>query len=120
MSAIPTICVVDDDEAMRVSLENLLRSCGYAVRTFDSALAFLASGLRPACIVSDLQMPGMNGVELKRTLIASGLDVPVIIVTAFPEDRIRTQAEEAGVLCFFQKPFKADDLIACVEAAVAG
>lgn len=119
MSSSPLICVIDDDQAMRVSLENLFRSCGYEVRTFASALAFIASGLSPACVVSDLQMPGMSGVELKQRLNASGASTPVIIVTAFPDDRIRAQADQAGVLCFLKKPFKGDDLLTCVEAALA-
>ncbi len=115
----PLIAVIDDDEAVRASLEGLIRSLGHAVRTFDSATAFLASGAAPDCIVSDVQMPGMTGVELKEALKARGSNTPLILVSAFADDpATRTRAEQAGVTCLLRKPFTADQLIACLERAL--
>lgn len=115
------ISVVDDDDSVRVSTEGLLRSLGYAVRGFASAEAFLASDAADgsACIVSDVHMPGMSGVELKAALSARGVVTPVILMTAFPNDATRQKANALGVACFLHKPFKAQALIDCIETALA-
>lgn len=115
------ISVVDDDDSVRVSTEGLLRSLGYAVRGFASAEAFLASDAAggSACIVSDVHMPGLSGVELKAALSARGVATPVILMTAFPNDATRQKANALGVACFLHKPFQAQALIDCIETALA-
>ncbi|MDG2523588.1 response regulator [Caulobacter segnis] len=115
------ISVVDDDESVRISTEGLLRSLGYAVRGFASAEAFLESDVAAgcACVVSDVQMPGMSGVDLKTALSARGLATPVILMTAFPNDATRQKAAAAGVACFLPKPYQAQALIDCIETALA-
>ncbi len=115
------ISVVDDDEGVRRSLDALVRSAGYRVATFDSAEAFLASTApgESACIISDVQMPdGMGGLELMRTILGSPSVVPVILISAFVDDRLREEALDAGAHCFLKKPFDGDKLIACVERAL--
>jgi len=116
----PTVAVVDDDEAVRDALSNLLSSLGLRVVTFDSAEAFLASPApaRAACLITDIQMPGMSGLELQRHLADSGNPLPVILVTAFPRDHLRQQAEAAGAFGFFSKPFDGGHMIDCIERAL--
>lgn len=119
MPHLPLIAVVDDDEAVRVSLEGLVRSLGYSVRTFASAEAYLDSGCAPDCLVSDVQMPGMSGLDLKDRLNADGVATPVILITAFADDATtRTRADQAGATCLLRKPFTADSLIGCLEKAL--
>jgi FixJ family two-component response regulator len=122
LAASPLICVVDDDDSVRVSLEGLLRSLGHRVRTFDSALAFMASDARGEadCVISDLQMPGMTGVEMKEAMVAAGHYTPVILITAFADETQRTRAEKAGVTCFLPKPFTGEKLITCLNQALVG
>ncbi len=122
MSASPLICVIDDDDAVRVSLEGLLRSLGHRVRAFESATAFMASDARAQtdCVISDVQMPGMTGVEMKEALVAAGDKTPVILITAFADDTQRARAEKAGVTCFLPKPFTGERLIDCLNRALIG
>lgn len=117
----PLITVVDDDESVRVSLEGLIRSMGYEVRSFDCAQAFLDSTARAetACVISDVQMPGMSGIELKLALVAAGEVTPVILMTAFADDGARDRAEQAGAVGFLRKPFSGDSMISCLERALA-
>jgi FixJ family two-component response regulator len=115
------ISVVDDDEGVRRSLDALVRSAGYRVATFDSAEAFLVSAAPgdSVCVISDVQMPGgMGGLELMRTILGSPSAVPVILISAFVDDRLREAALAAGAHCFLKKPFDGDKLIACVERAL--
>src|SRR5215469_6068697 len=107
------ISVIDDDESARESTETLLRSAGYQATTFSSADGFLASGAlaRTDCIVLDVWMPGMNGLELQRRLNTSGADVPIIFITAHDDALIRRQAMNAGAVEFLSKPFQADALV---------
>ena len=121
MSPSPLICVIDDDDSVRVSLEGLLRSLGHRVRAFGSAAAFMASDARSQadCVISDLQMPGMTGVEMKEALVAAGETTPVILITAFADDAQRARAERAGVTCFLPKPFTGEKLIDCLTLALA-
>jgi FixJ family two-component response regulator len=118
----PLICVVDDDESVRVSLEGLLRSLGHRVQAFENATAFLASAARGQadCVISDLQMPGMTGVEMKEAMIAAGEKTPVILITAFADDIQKLRAEKAGVTCFLPKPFNGEKLIDCLNRALTG
>lgn len=116
----PCIAVVDDDESVREALRNLLRSVGYEVRTFCSAEDFLEHPKDEgfSCLVSDIQMPGMGGLELQKRIVASRAPLPVILMTAFPRDHVRQEAEELGAAGFLTKPFDASRLIECVERAL--
>ncbi|MBB1604903.1 MULTISPECIES: response regulator transcription factor [Pseudomonas] len=106
------IAVVDDDESVRAALQSLLRASGYRVRNYSSALDFLAAAPGEAqCLVSDVQMPGMSGLQLHARLIAMGLRIPVIFITAYPE------AVPAPLACL-PKPFDAERLLACIETAL--
>lgn len=113
------IAIVDDDGAVRTALSSLLRSCGYTADAYDSAQSLLdADGFDDAhCIVTDLQMPGMNGIELLEHLRRQGNATPLIVMTAFPEPRLRDRALQAGACCFLSKPFDADDLMRCLRHA---
>ena len=114
------ISIVDDDEAVREATKNLLRSLGYRTSTFSSAEEFLNSErLRDtSCLITDLHMPGISGMELQRRLIAGGHYMPIIFITAFPEDSVRTRAMAAGAVCFMSKPYSEDHLIGCLEKAL--
>jgi len=118
---VPVIAVVDDDESFRRATMSFIRSLGYAVLQFASAEAFLKSdGLHDAhCLISDVQMPGMNGIELQDKLIAQGYRLPIIFVTAFPEMKARAQALAAGAIGFLAKPFSDEELITCLDRALA-
>src|SRR4051812_2425779 len=101
------ISIVDDDESVRETTKGLIRSLGYVAATFASAEDFLGSGRvqETACLISDVQMPGMSGIDLQSRLIADGHRLPVIFITAFPETRARAQALLRGALGFLSKPF---------------
>lgn len=116
----PTIAVVDDDDAVREALANLVRSLGLDVLAFDSAEAFLASAAagRAACLIADMQMPGMSGLDLHRHLLAIGQPMPVILITAFPREHSRAQAAAQGAIGYFAKPFEGQVLIECIEKAL--
>lgn len=116
MPAQSQFAIVDDDSSFRVALLSLVRSLGHDATGFDSAEAFLASGLadRVDCIISDIQMPGITGIELKRQLVASGITTPVVLITGRTEDRFRPEAEAIGAACFMRKPFDSQELIDCV------
>ena len=116
----PTVAVVDDDEAVRAALSNLLASLDLGVATFASAEEFLASPAcrAAACLITDVQMPGMSGLDLQRHLASEGNRIPVILITAFPQDRLRRQAEAEGAFGFFAKPFDGGLMIACIERAL--
>ena len=117
----PVIAVVDDDEAVREAIENLVRSLGLAVATFASAEAFLASTIRDgvSCLITDVQMPGMSGIDLQRHLATTGDGVPVILITAFPRDDARARAEAEGAYGYLAKPFDGRRLIECIDRALA-
>jgi FixJ family two-component response regulator len=114
------ISIVDDDESVREATKGLVRSLGYRATTFGSAEEFLSSERAhdTSCLIADMQMPGLSGLELQSHLIAEGRPTPMIFVTAFPEARVRTQALEAGAFGFLSKPFNEENLIACLEKAL--
>lgn len=114
------ITIVDDDEAMREATRGLVRSLGYAALTFASAEDFLDSNRvhDTSCLITDLQMPGLSGVDLQRCLIDQGHQLPIIFVTAFPEERIRARVLEAGAVGFLSKPYDEESLIGCLDAAL--
>jgi FixJ family two-component response regulator len=117
---VPVVAIVDDDDSFRRATMSFIRSLGYAVLQFASAEAFLNSDqLHDAdCLISDVQMPGMNGVELQGKLIDQGHRLPIIFVTAFPEMKARARALAAGAICFLGKPFDDAVLITCLDAAL--
>ena len=120
MSTLSVISVIDDDASVRTATDNLLSSHGYLVHTFASAEAFLQSARLndSSCIVTDVQMPPMSGLDLLTHMRSRGYTVPFIFITAFPEESVRARALKAGAICFLAKPFAAPALINCVEAAV--
>lgn len=120
MSEAPVICVVEDDESLRTAVIGLLRSFGYGARGFPSAEAFLETWATAGfgCIVADIQLPGLSGLELKARLEQLGAHTPVILVTARTEPAWRDKAEACGALCLLSKPFAEETLISCVRRAL--
>lgn len=113
------VSIIDDDKDVRLALGALLTSIGYEVECFESAEAFLGDDKAAAsgCIVSDIQMAGMSGVELARRLRAQGRDAPIILISAFATDAVRVQADRSGVHCLLEKPFNPEALLDEIEAA---
>ena len=120
MSKLPVIAIIDDDASVRATTDSLLRSHGYIVNTFASAEDFLRSSRLndTSCVIADVQMPGMSGVELQAHLLAQGHRVPFIFFTAFPDERIRARALEAGAICYLTKPVEEHSFIQCLRAAL--
>jgi len=120
LSKAPMISIVDDDESVRESTKALVRSLGYSARTFASAEEFLDSDLDETnCLILDVQMTGLSGVELLERLTAEGRQTPVIFVTAFPDERIRNHVLDAGAVGFLRKPVNDEKLICCLDTALA-
>ena len=117
----PVIAIVDDDESFLQATISFFRSLGYSAAAFPSADAFLNSNAveNTDCLITDLQMPGMSGIELQNYLLAQGNRVPVIFVTAFPETEARGDALRAGAVGFLGKPFGDENLISCLNKALA-
>jgi len=114
------ISIVDDDESVRESTKALVRSLGYSARTFSSAEEFLESEPGETnCLILDIQMGGLGGVELFERLIAEGRHTPVIFVTAFPDERVRNHVLDAGAIGFLRKPFSDAKLTRCLDMAFA-
>jgi FixJ family two-component response regulator len=105
---------------VRATTDSLVRSLGYIVHTFASAEEFLRSNRLDdlSCVIADVQMPGMSGVELQAYLLTRGYRVPFIFFTAFPDERIRAQALRAGAICYLTKPFDGDSLVQGLQAAL--
>jgi FixJ family two-component response regulator len=122
MSKAPLVAIVDDDEFFRGSMRRLMRSLGYTVEAFPSAAVFLASRRldNTTCLIADIQMPGMTGVELNARLIEAGRKIPTILVTAYPDEVTRARALKDGVVCYLRKPFDDNDLMDCIRKAVEG
>jgi FixJ family two-component response regulator len=114
------ISVVDDDASVRAAMNNLLRSRGYVVHTFASAEEFLGSPHLndTSCVIADVQMSAMNGLELLANMRTRGHGAPFIFITAFPDESVRARALKAGATCFLAKPFAAPSLIKCLDAAL--
>jgi FixJ family two-component response regulator len=114
------IAVIDDDTSFRRAAARLINSLGHAVASFASAEEFLQSGRldETACLVSDVQMPGMSGVELQSRLRAEGRRLPVIFISAYPESNARKEALASGAVGFLDKPFSDDELISCIDQAL--
>jgi FixJ family two-component response regulator len=114
------VSIVDDDESVREATKGLVRSLGYSAAAFSSAEEFLSSDRLndTSCLIADIQMPGLSGVQLQDHLIQQGRHVPIIFVTAYPEDRIRTHVLAAGAVDFLSKPVNDDQLIVCLDTAL--
>jgi len=114
------VSIVDDDESLRRSVRNLLTSVGLRVETFASAEAFLQSALRDdtGCVVLDLRMPGMSGLDLLLHMSATGSRIPVVILTAHSDDETRRQTLQAGAVAFLGKPFHGEALLDAVRGAL--
>ena len=120
MPSVPLMAIVDDDDALRNSLDNLLRSVGFRVQGFASAEAFLQAQHAPetACLILDVRLPGINGLELQRQLVAAHWGMPIIFVTAYADDDVRARALAAGAVAFLYKPCREEDLLHAIEAAL--
>jgi len=114
------ISIVDDDALARDGIRELVESLGYEARTFISAEHFLESDATAAtaCLITDLQMPGLNGLELQEALRSQRCCIPIILITAFPNERDKNRAVKAGALGFLTKPFDESSLIKCLNAAI--
>ena len=114
------ISIVDDDESQRESTMGLVRSLGYRAATFASAEEFLQSDSvdKTSCLITDVQMPGLSGIDLQRGLIARGVEMPTIFITAFPEEGTRLRALTAGAFGYLGKPFSEESLIKCLDKAL--
>ena len=116
----PLISIVDDDESMREAVKGLMMSWGFTAETFASAEEFLRSGqVSPtSCLIADVMMPGMTGLELHRHLVASGKTIPTILITAHTDDGVRERALQDGIIGYLSKPFSEDDLMACIRSSL--
>lgn len=115
------ISVIDDDENVRIAIEGLVKSLGLAAFGFASAHEYLDSKLiaATACLITDVQMAGLNGLDLHARLLAEGRAPPVIFITAFPDERIEARARALGAIGFLSKPFDAQVLVECIHRAIA-
>ena len=120
MSKTSLVSVVEDDQFFRESMRRLMRSLGYTVDAFSSAADFLASPRlsESACLIADVHMPAMTGIDLHRYLIKIGYAIPTILVTAYPNDVDRARALNDGVVCYLRKPIDEQHLIRCLRAAL--
>ena len=122
MRKIPLISIVDDDQSFRDATRRLLKSIGYRADTFASAEEFLQSDRvkDTSCLILDVNMPGLGGIELQRQLVAQGNFTPIIFITAVPEERTQAKAIKAGAVGFLSKPFKEECLIDHLNVALKG
>jgi FixJ family two-component response regulator len=120
MSKRSAIAIVEDDQFFRESMRRLMRSLSFDVAAFASAADFLASPhlVEIDCLIADIHMPAMSGIELYKSLIAAGYRIPTILVTAFPNEGDRTHALNDGVLCYLAKPVDEQHLLRCLRAAL--
>lgn len=116
----PLVAIVDDDESMRVTIKDLLESAGFSAAVFAHAASLLKSGRlsQVSCLIADMRMPKMTGLELHQLLVASNRAIPTILMTAYPDERAQAHAIKANVVCYLIKPFAADELLACVRCAL--
>jgi FixJ family two-component response regulator len=120
MPGVPLISIVDDDDFFRNSLDNLIRSVGFRVQGFSSAEAFLNSDQvrDTACLILDVRMPGMSGLEFQRQIVAANWRIPIIFVTSYADGDEQAQALEAGAVDYLYKPFREEDLINAIDVAL--
>ena len=120
MSSAPLISIVDDDDSLRNSLNNLIRSVGFRAQGFSSAEAFLNSSELhdTACLILDVRMPGMSGLDLQRQLVAANSPIPIVFITSHGDDDTRARALEAGAVAFLYKPFREEALLKAIDSAL--
>ncbi len=120
MSETALISIVDDDESMREAIQSLLRSVGFRAKTFASGEQFLQSEQieHTACLILDVRMPGMSGLELQRRLMATQCRIPIVFVTAHGEEEARSRALQEGAVDFLLKPFSEEALLNAIQAAL--
>ncbi|WP_114943385.1 response regulator transcription factor [Microvirga calopogonii] len=114
------IAIVDDDESAREAIVDLVKALGFAATGFASAAALLNSENlhKMDCLIADVRMPAMGGFELHRELVGLGFPIPTILMTAYPDDRVRAQALGAGVKIYLAKPLEAEELLSCIQSAI--
>jgi FixJ family two-component response regulator len=122
MPGAPLISIVDDDESLRSSLENLIRAFGFRAQGFSSGEAFLGweQARETACVILDVRMPGMNGLDLQRRMARGNWRVPIIFITSHADDHARARALEAGAVAFLYKPCRDEDLLSAIRDALRG
>ena len=120
MSPAALISIVDDDDSLRNSLNNLIRSVGFRAQGFSSAEAFLNSSELhdTACLILDVRMPGMSGLDLQRQLVAANSPIPIVFITSHGDDDARARALEAGAVALLYKPFREEALLKAIESAL--
>ena len=116
----PLIAVVDDDVSIRDTTKDLLESAGFSAAVFARAASLLKSRRlgQVSCLIADMRMPKMTGLELHQHLVVSYRTIPTILITAYPDERARAQATKANVVCYLIKPFAAEELLSCVRRAL--
>lgn len=116
----PVIAIVDDDDSIREATMSLMRALDFSAEAYPCAEDFLTSGRlqRTSCLIADVRMPGMSGLELHRRLVLSGNPIPTVLITAHPDDGTRARALEAGIIGYLTKPFDDDDLLGCIRSAL--
>jgi len=114
------VSIVEDDRFFRESMRRLMKSLGYRVEVFPSAAAFLQSPhlAKTAALITDINMPAMNGLDFYRTLIRTGRPIPTILMTSYPDDDVEARALSEGVVCYLRKPFDEQHLVRCVRTAL--
>ena len=120
MTGVPLISIVDDDDSLRNSLDNLIRSVGFRAQGFPSAEALLSSNQlhETACLILDVRLPGMNGLELQRRIGAAKWRIPIIFITSHADGDARVRALEAGAVDYLFKPFREEQLLDAIDAAL--
>jgi FixJ family two-component response regulator len=120
MARVPLIAIVDDDDSLRNSLENLIRSIGLRAQGFPSAEAFLSwtQARDTVCLILDVRMPGMNGLELQRQMTTRNWRVPIIFITSHADEHAEARALEGGAVAFLYKPCREEDLLNAIEAGL--
>jgi FixJ family two-component response regulator len=123
LAEVPIISIVDDDDLVRGAIEKLVKSLGFTARAFASAESYLQSSWvkQTQCLIADVQMPNMGGLELQERLSQLGFDIPIIFITAYPNDVVRTKAMSAGAVCFLHKPLdlQGGRVADCLQAALS-
>jgi FixJ family two-component response regulator len=114
------VMIVDDDDSIRKAVRRLMKSYGFAVETFASATEYLGSDRldKTSCLVLDVHMPDMNGLELQKRIVESGHAIPIIFITAFTDENARAQAMRAGAVDYLAKPFSDEELLKCIHVAL--
>jgi FixJ family two-component response regulator len=116
-----TVCIIEDDESVRRALERLLRSVGRTVQTFATAEEFLQADEQPApgCLILDLHLPGLSGLELYKRLRTAGRNVPAVFITAYGDQEVRERTLRAGAVAYLEKPFQEQALLDAVDRTLA-